>query len=244
MMLVTLGVCVCIFDIAYAAESAPVEASFIESFAWLREIPPPGPNQIINPAYLEKREQLAASMMLTHRQDDAWQQKWRWTYRARPLHLDARRGGRDSFLIERQMRKIPVYLTVASESEAAGVAAEAAQDTTPRAKIILNTISFDFDSSIIKTDEAVVLQKAANELKKNPGYPILIVGHTCSIGSEEYNLWLSERRATAARNFLIKEGIDAERLTAKGVGEADPIADNTTKSGRGRNRRVEFKVMQ
>jgi OOP family OmpA-OmpF porin len=111
------------------------------------------------------------------------------------------------------------------------------------AKIIINSVLFDFDSSAVKPEAAVVLEEAADALKKDERN-VVIEGHTCSIGTEEYNMGLSERRANAVKAFLIEQGVDGSRLTAKGVGEADPVADNTTKDGRERNRRVEFEVMQ
>jgi OOP family OmpA-OmpF porin len=112
------------------------------------------------------------------------------------------------------------------------------------AKIIINSVLFNFDSSAIQPEAAVVLQEAANILKQGASKAVVIEGHTCSIGTEEYNLGLSERRANAVKAFLIEQGIDASRLTAKGMGEANPVADNTTKDGRERNRRVEFQVIQ
>ena len=112
------------------------------------------------------------------------------------------------------------------------------------AKIIINSVLFDFDSSAVKPEAAVVLQEAANVLKQNAGKAVVIEGYTCSMGSDEYNLGLSERRANAVKAVLVDQGIDASRLTAKGMGEANPVADNTTEDGRERNRRVEFQVMQ
>jgi OOP family OmpA-OmpF porin len=112
----------------------------------------------------------------------------------------------------------------------------------PAAKIIINSVLFDFDSSVIKPEAAVVLEEAAGQLKQNQN-DVVVEGHTCSIGQEEYNMGLSERRANAVRDFLVDQGIDGARLTAKGVGEAEPVADNTTQDGRERNRRVEFEVM-
>ncbi len=70
-----------------------------------------------------------------------------------------------------------------------------------------------------------------------------IGGHTDSQGSDTYNLRLSESRANAVRNYLIQRGVEATRLIAKGYGESMPIAPNTTREGRAKNRRVEFKVI-
>ena len=112
------------------------------------------------------------------------------------------------------------------------------------AKIIINSVLFDFNSSAIKPEAAVVLQEAVNVLKQDSNKAVVIEGYTCSMGTEQYNLGLSDRRANAVKAFLVNKGIGASRLTAKGMGEANPVADNTTEDGRERNRRVEFHVMQ
>ena len=67
-----------------------------------------------------------------------------------------------------------------------------------------------------------------------------LLGYTDSMGSEAYNLDLSQRRADTVRNEMIKRGAPADRIKATGYGEADPVGDNTTKEGRARNRRVEL----
>ena len=111
-------------------------------------------------------------------------------------------------------------------------------------KIVINSVQFDFDKSVIKPEFYPVLDEAAAELqkpacaKKN----VTIEGNTCNIGSDKYNQKLSERRAAAAMKYLVGKGLSAERFTAVGNGEKNPIADNKTKKGRAMNRRVEFKV--
>jgi OOP family OmpA-OmpF porin len=112
------------------------------------------------------------------------------------------------------------------------------------AKMIINSVLFDFDSSAVKPEAAIMLEQVAIMLKQNTNESIVIEGYTCSVGPEQYNLSLSERRAIAIKAALVDQGIEESRLTAKGLGEADPVADNTTKDGRERNRRVEFQVMQ
>jgi OmpA-OmpF porin, OOP family len=112
------------------------------------------------------------------------------------------------------------------------------------AKMIINSVLFDFDSSAIKPEAAIVLKEAASVLKQSKGAAVLIEGHTCSIGSEQYNQGLSERRACSVKTFLVEQGIAETCLTTRGVGEDRPVADNTTEDGRRRNRRVEFHVTQ
>ena len=110
--------------------------------------------------------------------------------------------------------------------------------------ITLRGIYFDFDKSTIKPESRPALDDAAKILKDNPTVNVEIQGHTDSKGSDEYNLSLSDRRAWAVVNYLVQNlGIDKARLTAKGYGEAMPVATNDTDSGRALNRRVEFFVL-
>jgi OOP family OmpA-OmpF porin len=108
-------------------------------------------------------------------------------------------------------------------------------------------VNFDYDKSNIKSEFAPILDEAAQTLKDNPDVKVAIAGYTDSIGSEEYNLRLSERRAEAVKQYLVSKGITAGRLTTVGRGEADPIAPNTkdgkdNPEGRAMNRRAELKV--
>jgi OOP family OmpA-OmpF porin len=109
--------------------------------------------------------------------------------------------------------------------------------------IIPDHILFDFDSSVVKPMFSLVLEEIAKILQQKSNKGLVIEGHTDSIGAAEYNQLLSERRANTIKEFLISKGLSASSLTAKGVGEQKPIADNTTREGRKRNRRVELHVL-
>jgi outer membrane protein OmpA-like peptidoglycan-associated protein len=87
-------------------------------------------------------------------------------------------------------------------------------------------------------DEVVAVLKAHPEISK-----LEILGHTDSEGADNFNLHLSDKRAHAVREYLQHHGVDASRLTAKGMGETQPIADNKTAEGREKNRRVEFMIL-
>jgi len=100
-------------------------------------------------------------------------------------------------------------------------------------------ITFDFNKAVIREQYMGEVERAANFLKKYPGVHAVIEGHTDSVGSDAYNLKLSERRAEAVRNALItRYGIAEDRLSAKGFGKSQPIASNDTAEGRAQNRRV------
>jgi len=110
--------------------------------------------------------------------------------------------------------------------------------------ITLRGVYFDFNKATIKPESRPALEDAAKILKDNPTIRVEIQGHTDSKGSEEYNLSLSDKRAWAVVNYLVQNfGIEQSRLTAKGYGEARPIADNETDAGRALNRRVEFVII-
>ncbi len=98
---------------------------------------------------------------------------------------------------------------------------------------------FQFDSADISESQLEDLRAAARFLSENPETSVTLEGHTCNMGPEEYNLQLSERRAKAAAEFLESQGISSDRITVVGKGSADPIADNDTREGRERNRRVD-----
>lgn len=114
-------------------------------------------------------------------------------------------------------------------------------DTYGRAK--LYGIYFDFDSDVIKPESAKTLGEIQAWLIANPGQSVVFEGHTDSKGSDEYNRTLSGKRATAVKNWLASRGIPKSRLTSLGLGEAQPVAANTTENGRSLNRRVEMRVL-
>jgi outer membrane protein OmpA-like peptidoglycan-associated protein len=110
-------------------------------------------------------------------------------------------------------------------------------------KIVLNGIQFDFDKAVIKDQYYPILDEGIAALEKHADKKVSVEGYTCNIGTEDYNLRLSEKRAEAVKAYMVEKGIAADRLSAMGYGEANPVADNTTRQGREMNRRVEFKVM-
>lgn len=106
--------------------------------------------------------------------------------------------------------------------------------------IRLRGIEFGFDKSSISEDSKPVLDVAVEQLKSCPDIRVTIGGHTDSIGTEDYNVGLSNRRARATRDYFVQSGIAPSRLTAEGFGESDPIAPNDTAAGRAQNRRVDL----
>lgn len=123
---------------------------------------------------------------------------------------------------------------------APGLAAVAAAPGPCAGVIRLRGIEFAFDSDAIQEDSRPVLDVAVEQLSRCPDIDITISGHTDSIGTETYNMGLSNRRAESTRRYFIQNGIAPGRLDAEGRGESDPIAPNDTAAGRAQNRRVEL----
>ncbi len=114
----------------------------------------------------------------------------------------------------------------------------------PKGLLLSMTINFDFDKAVIRPDDYYILREAGDVIKQYLNSKVQVIGHTDAIGTEEYNLGLSMRRAKSAQDFLIfNEGINSDRfLEPLGYGESMPVATNKTPEGRFRNRRVEIVI--
>ena len=110
-------------------------------------------------------------------------------------------------------------------------------------RLCLFNVNFDFNSYKLRPESEKPLSDVALMMKTFPEMEIEIYGHTDSIGSEEYNQKLSENRAAEVRRWLIKQGIEPERMKSAGFGKKFPIESNSTEEGRFHNRRVEIEVM-
>lgn len=106
----------------------------------------------------------------------------------------------------------------------------------------MSDILFDVNKATLKQDLKTSLAKVAGILSVYQQFKVSIEGNTDNTGSEEHNMKLSQQRADNVMKFLIEQGIDENRLTAKGLGMTMPIADNSTKEGRQKNRRVDLVI--
>ena len=114
-------------------------------------------------------------------------------------------------------------------------------------KIVINEkIQFDFDKATIRPESDSLMQEIIKVIKEAPHIKkIAIEGHTSSEGSDRHNLKLSDQRAKAVMDYLVKKGeLPATMFTAKGFGETKMIADESTEEGREKNRRVEFNIIE
>ncbi|MGK2953669.1 MAG: TolC family outer membrane protein [Thiobacillus sp.] len=132
----------------------------------------------------------------------------------------------------------------ASATVPASASASASASALVSAKVSLSASAlFDFDQSVIKADGLSQLDKLLDQMKGFQLDVVIAIGHTDSVGSEEYNNRLSLARAEAVKAYLISKGVEVKRVRAVGRGEGQPIADNSTKEGRAKNRRVDVEVM-
>lgn len=107
--------------------------------------------------------------------------------------------------------------------------------------INLNNDEFEFDSAVLKPEMKVLLDDLAGKFTRlRDVEELMVIGHTCSIGTEAYNQKLSERRAAAVKAYLVSKGVSADLLKTSGQGESNPIVSNDTKANRSKNRRVEI----
>lgn len=107
----------------------------------------------------------------------------------------------------------------------------------------LENIFFDFNKYTLKPASYKTLNALVKELKSNPDMIIEVAGHTDNLGDDRFNMRLSQKRANAVKQYLVKHGISPNRIIAKGYGETQPITTNKTEIGRQRNRRVEIRVI-
>jgi peptidoglycan-associated lipoprotein len=119
----------------------------------------------------------------------------------------------------------------------------AAQRTTDEVKAMLAAmIHFDFDRATLRPEDTAVLDQKIAILQKNPNVHIRISGHCDERGSDEYNLALGNRRATAAKQYLVSHGIDASRIETVSYGEERPLAQGHDEAAWSQNRRDEFEI--
>lgn len=130
------------------------------------------------------------------------------------------------------------------ERDAAALAAIGAVRQTENeiAVTLKNDILFEYGKSTLSNEAKNTLNKAVELLNKIPNRNLVIEGHTDSTGSDAFNKDLSEKRAKAVYDYMIAKGLKINSVSYVGYGEANPVADNSTKEGRVANRRVEFKI--
>ena len=111
-------------------------------------------------------------------------------------------------------------------------------------EIALQGVNFESNSDRLLPGATSVLDDAAATLRKNPSIKVEVAGHTDSDGAAAHNESLSTRRATTVHDFLVANGVTSDRMSARGYGESQPVADNATAAGKAQNRRVVLRIVE
>ncbi len=111
-----------------------------------------------------------------------------------------------------------------------------------RQKPVVNNVLFDFDKAVLKPEGKAETDKVVADLKQNQKDTVVLQGHTDSVGSDQYNMGLGQRRADAVKKYMVEQGIAPERINTKSFGEACPAVPNDTPANRKLNRRVVFDI--
>ena len=104
-------------------------------------------------------------------------------------------------------------------------------------------VLFDFDKAVIKPEGKSKLDDISNKVRGVNLEVVIAIGHADSVGTDQYNQRLSVRRAESVKAYLVSKGIEGNRIYTEGKGEKQPVADNKTREGRNKNRRVEIEVI-
>ena len=148
-------------------------------------------------------------------------------------------GGAGGYVWSKQMEQRRVAMEHATVGS--GIAVTQTKENELRVTVP-SDVSFDFNRADIKPNMRPVLDQLASGLAAQPNTEMRIVGHTDSVGTDAYNDHLSMERAESTRAYLVEHGVSPRQITVAGRGEHEPVADNSTDSGRARNRRVEIYV--
>lgn len=150
--------------------------------------------------------------------------------------------------ISRQQARLEREKALKAEQEAQELQKELeklkAEQTDRGYVLTLGDILFEFDKARLLPGAMNNIYRLAEFLKKYPERKVIVEGHTDSVGSAEYNLGLSQRRADSVRDALLRSGIGPDRIISKGYGKDYPVASNDTEAGRQQNRRVEVVILE
>lgn len=154
----------------------------------------------------------------------------------------AERMARDSAAAEEERRRREEAERIQRQREADSLAALSRSGEEVRA-MLATMVHYDYDKADVRPDDAAVLDAKVSILQANPNLRIRVHGHCDERGSDEYNLALGNRRATAAKQYLVNRGIDASRIETQSWGEERPIAQGMTEDAWAQNRRAEFEIV-
>lgn len=128
------------------------------------------------------------------------------------------------------------------EGEVAEVQAQLDEIARKVARKEIPPIEFEFNKAVLKEESKAALEFVADLMLRHGNLKLMVFGHTCDLGSDKYNAWLSQKRSEAVKAYLVSLGVMGEFVRAKGFGESRPIVPNDSDENRAKNRRVEFFV--
>ena len=137
----------------------------------------------------------------------------------------------------------PAKAATAPAAAAAAPAPAAAAAAAPAKVTFAADAFFDFDKAVLKPEGKAKMDDLVNKVKGINLEVIIAVGHTDAVGADAYNQKLSVARSEAVKAYLVSKGIEKSRVYTEGKGEKSPVADNKTKDGRAKNRRVEIELV-
>jgi peptidoglycan-associated lipoprotein len=140
--------------------------------------------------------------------------------------------------------RVPVTITVTcpNDNKTASDTVNITVTRPPVKQYTFEDVHFDFDRYTLRPEATRILDEAVTAMRENPTLRLTIEGHTCSIGTAEYNLALGDRRANAVKDYLASRGVSADRLTTISYGEERPKYDNAREETRRLNRRAALVV--
>jgi outer membrane protein OmpA-like peptidoglycan-associated protein len=197
-----------------AAEKVPKDESYLDHLVWVADHKIDIAAAQAQTRYLEDQRKELADAREKARLDSR-------TREADSAKADAEQARRQAEELQRQIAELN------------------AKSTERGLVVTLGDVLFETGKSDLKAGAVANISKLAAFLTQYPDRTVAIEGHTDSVGNEDYNLGLSQRRANAVQQYLISQGIASNRVTATGKGENFPVASNETSSGRQMNRRVE-----
>lgn len=138
----------------------------------------------------------------------------------------------------------PIKVQKAEVRAAEPVKVELTKEEEEVINTVFKNLQFETGKAVIKPVSFPSLDQLADLMKRKQDFKLLIEGHTDNVGGAKMNLTLSQKRAKSAKDYLVKQGVAAARITSKGYGLTKPVAPNTTPEGRQQNRRVEFTIVK
>jgi outer membrane protein OmpA-like peptidoglycan-associated protein len=199
---------------------------------------PPTVRAACNPCTVQVGQ--TSTVTATAQDPDGDQLTFRWTAPAGALATP--NAAQSVWTAPQQVGSVPITITVSDGKGGTATDMTTIQVTAapaaPVVQLTFEDIYFDFDRSTLRPEALRLLDDAVTRLNANPDKNLIIEGHTCNIGTAEYNLALGDRRAASVRNYLISRGVPAARLETRSYGEEAPKFDNSREETRRLNRRA------